>query len=387
MPVQAKGIVNEWCPGWWPWQWFNFCDVEKWGWNYTFAPYEETWYGVAIKVKACENGVYYEFTQGGLSLPPAAKHFQPTVHWYEDKLDENGKCPPWFASQAIAVGTTGDENQPQISKIDHKRKTLQTTSVESGVYKYPPPSNPPLLMGPCRTGDWPYERILREEEVTLTVKYQHVQVQWSIGGAPVTDSGTASLGAYCHWPFPLLQGRSENRVVNVKYQLDNSQEGQSTLRLYNDPADGLFSIPVELTATAANLSPQSVKTSAHFEGEFCAFDQELLDEEQKCLKRVQSLIPQFVIEGHPTLWDIVSTPWDNLGIPIREEKHETVNQLLDIMKATYAHDANTFVWAADSLAQHTGISDVLSGLKFEPRVDGLAIDGIDGVAERQTHEG
>lgn len=366
MPLYRPYIDSYWCPGWWPWQWARMCEKEVWGWCYMFQPYEEVPFGAGRKVKGCEDGLYYEWIDWGLHFKPV-KHWQPFRRCFETPMQSKGKCPDAFASQVFAVGMGGDQEQPAISPITQTRTTLQVTSAETGVYKYPEPtSERPSLFGPCRVGDWHYTRTLWEEEVALTVEYKNVQLQWSVGGTPVLgDSGIASLGALCSWPVPLPTGSNENRVVSVTYQLDNSQPGQSTLRLYNNPADGRFCVKVALTATAENQSSRAQNTSFFFEGEFCDFDPEQLEAEQNCLKRIPTL-PEFTAPAHPTRWEIVSTPWDDLGLTFREEKHETVTLLLDIIKVAYGHDAKTFTWAADRLAQETGLSDIINRLKFEP---------------------
>jgi len=49
------------CPGWWPWQWFRTCVRRVTRWCYDFAWVYETRYGFVARVKACENGILYEW--------------------------------------------------------------------------------------------------------------------------------------------------------------------------------------------------------------------------------------------------------------------------------------------------------------------------------------
>ncbi|GGC84134.1 hypothetical protein GCM10011512_08680 [Tersicoccus solisilvae] len=47
MPQQVKVTERYWCPGPWPWQWFDTCTRTVTKWCYDFSWVEETGFGLA----------------------------------------------------------------------------------------------------------------------------------------------------------------------------------------------------------------------------------------------------------------------------------------------------------------------------------------------------
>ncbi|HJU90777.1 MAG TPA: hypothetical protein VJ672_15410, partial [Gemmatimonadaceae bacterium] len=66
MPVEKDVDERVWCPGFWPWQWFDTCIERKHKWCYNFSWLKRTAYGLAIYHEGCEAGTLYTWTEFGL---------------------------------------------------------------------------------------------------------------------------------------------------------------------------------------------------------------------------------------------------------------------------------------------------------------------------------
>jgi len=91
MPQHVQITEHYWCPGPWPWEWFNTCTRTVWKWCYDFAWVEETGYLFFSYLKGCENGVlysWYAFSFGILG----ATYYGPGQMCFDGTLSASGKC-------------------------------------------------------------------------------------------------------------------------------------------------------------------------------------------------------------------------------------------------------------------------------------------------------
>jgi hypothetical protein len=284
---------------------------------------------------------------------------------YVDRKTSDGSCTPKdmgfdFGGGAYDdIGSIDEEitaGNLAVSEITTSMKVEKET-VEKGVFEFTRAN----WKSECRRGEWPYERVRTKYAFAATVKYSVVQIKWSIEGNNLSgEKGTIQFSAFCQWDSPIPSGHTENRVVTLDFEIDNSQPNESTLRIYNDPADGTFKVNIGMTATVEKTIFKSLKDSFYFGGESVNFEPDHLAAERKCLTKYRS---DAAAVAHPTIADIVTRkPGEELARLIRE--NETALLLVDIMAGAYARDPETFAWAADRLDQETGVKGTVRYMEF-----------------------
>jgi len=82
-----------WCPGWWPWQWFNFCTkiVYMCKWCYNFYSIQETDYLFVAYLKGCENKIEYTWFAGVFNIGSAC--CTNIIQCFDNPLSSSGSCP------------------------------------------------------------------------------------------------------------------------------------------------------------------------------------------------------------------------------------------------------------------------------------------------------
>ncbi len=113
MPFQKEFDDTYWCPGPWPWQWFDTCDRRIMKWCYNFSWVKSTGYGFVIYKEGCEGGrlstwyeaTFLEFGDLGTDVPG----FGETC--FEDKLDDEGPCDG--SNTGLSAGPLTAEQQQQ----------------------------------------------------------------------------------------------------------------------------------------------------------------------------------------------------------------------------------------------------------------------------------
>ena len=212
------------------------------------------------------------------------------------------------------------------------------------------------------------ERTLHEEVLIASVATRFVNIQWYVGGIPIlNNAGNISLSALCRWPFPLPRGRDENRIVHVKYEIA-TETNKSTLKVFNDPLDGSYSISIAMRALEDGREYASSYVSGDFHGETCDFGEEQLRELVGCLAEKYSGLrrekPRWEKPTPEPKWE-KPTPGEPVIVFseeiwrfVPEEKREAVNYLLEILTGTFRDDPETFTQAIDQLEQQIGLAGV-----------------------------
>lgn len=59
MPIEKDVDERAWCPGGWPWEWFDTCIERKHKWCYQFSWVKETGYGAFSYLEGCEKSTLY----------------------------------------------------------------------------------------------------------------------------------------------------------------------------------------------------------------------------------------------------------------------------------------------------------------------------------------
>lgn len=270
---------------------------------------------------------------------------------FDSPRSSRGVCDP----STTGLQMSGlSPSAPFVSNIASDVNELQTATVETGSFEFTPESG-----GLCQEGTWKWTRVTHEQVITLSVATRFVTVRWHVGGALIgANAGKLSLSALCRWPFPLPQGRVQNRLVNVKYQV-TSERNRSTLRLFNDPADGCYSVPIQMTALVDDREHASSAISALFNGETCDFDPEQVRQQRECIRKLidrQQEKPKFrrPVPGEP----VVAFAEELWSSQMGGSRKEATAMLLDILANSLHDDPETFTRAITQLERETGIAGV-----------------------------
>lgn len=348
MPYQKD--VDErhyyWCPKWyWP---FAVCShiVRVHKWCYNFAWVRETGYGVFSHLEGCENGTLYTWDEPSLNFF-ASHDYAGGERCFDSPRSSEGRCDP---SRTGLQASGLSPSAPFVSNVADDIEELSSRVVETGSYEFTPDDH--IL---CQEGVWPWKRTLHEQVITASVTTRFVAIQWYIGGIPVvSNAGTLSTSASCSWPFPLPKGRSENRVVQVTYEVI-TEANKSTLKVFNNPVDGSYSFSIGMSALEDGKEYISASVFESFSGETCDFDPEQLEERKKCIARYQAINQGYAKSKTPNLGEPVVIFSEEIWRSVREERRGTVNALLEILANTYQHDPETFTRAMNQLEQEIGL--------------------------------
>jgi len=354
MPIEKD--VDErhyfWCPKWyWP---FAVCSrirrVHKWCYN--FAWVRETGYGVASHMEGCENGTLFTWTDFSINLFGSTTHPAGEM-CFDSPRSSEGRCDP----SATGLQASGlSPSKPFVSNLASDVRELKSTVVETGTFEFTLESG-----GLCQQGLWPWKRTLHEQVITASVATRFVSIQWYIAGIPiVNNSGTISISAFCRWPFPLPKGRSQIRVVQVRYEII-TENNKSTLNVFNDPADGSYSLSIGMSALENGKEYASAYTSETFSGETCDFDPEQLRRMKECLRKLRDDTAK---SKRPKPGEPVVIFSEEIWRFIREERKESVNSLLEIIANTFQDDPETFTRAINQLEQEIGLAGVSRLIKI-----------------------
>lgn len=356
MPIE-KDILEE--KTWFcvKWHWFvpipGFCSGMRTThkWCYHFDWIEGTAYPGGVYNKACELEKLYTWWKWKL-FPSSFKGSRPGEMCFDSPRSAKGPCKGYRpdldnASSGLSV------SEPFVSNMDSSVTTLTSHIVETGSFEFTAESG-----GLCQQGLWPWKRVLHEQVITASVAIKNVTVQWYIGGIPiVNNSGTISISAFCRWPFPLPKGRSQSQVVQVKYEVITT-ETSSTVKIFNHPVDGSYSLSIGMSALVGIREYASYYTSWKFSGETCDFDPEQLSEKEKCLKRFSYLSTDKAKSRTPKLGEPVVVFSEEIWRFVSEEKKGDVNSLLQIITNTFQDDPATFTRAINQLEQDIGLAGV-----------------------------
>lgn len=91
MPEQVVVTERYWCPGPWPWEWFDTCTRQVTKWCYDFSWVEETGYGLASHLKGCENGTLYTWWAFSFGIFGSTQYGAGRM-CFTSQLGSSGRC-------------------------------------------------------------------------------------------------------------------------------------------------------------------------------------------------------------------------------------------------------------------------------------------------------
>ena len=91
MPQQVVVTERYWCPGGWPWEWFDTCTRQVTKWCYNFSWVEESGYLFFSYLKGCENGTLYTWYAFSFNIFGSTQ-YGPGQMCFTSKLSAAGKC-------------------------------------------------------------------------------------------------------------------------------------------------------------------------------------------------------------------------------------------------------------------------------------------------------
>lgn len=338
-----------WCPKWyWP---FAVCSGirTQHKWCYNFAWVKETRYGFVGHLEGCENGRLYTWTRavlgvGSTTYPGGEMCFDSSLG------SDEGRCD----SSRTGLEASGlSASDPFASNVDYDVLPLKSTVSETGTFDFTG-ENERL----CQKGLWPWKRTLHEQVIIASVATRFVHIQWYIGGIPISsNSGNILIPSLCHWPFPLPNGRSQNRAARVRYEVV-TEVNKSTLKIFNDPLDGSYSLSIAMSALENGKEYASSYTSADFHGETCDFDTEQVQELAKCIGRFRDVSNQKAKFRTPTPGEPVIAFSEEIWKFVSAENSELVSSLVEIITNTFHDDPQSFTQAVDQLEQQIGLAGI-----------------------------
>lgn len=348
MPILKEYQKKIWCPGSWPWEWANTCTRTRHHWCYEFDWLEVTGYLAVTHYEGCENGKLYTWNEpfGGIGY----KGTYPNVEMcFDDKMSSDGRCD----SSNIGLQASGlSKSAPLATNFNIDRVDLDSPVVETGAFEFTKENG-----GICQQGLWDWKRRLHKQKITLSVNTRFATIRWYVAGILLTNpSGIISLSTFCTYPFPLPKGRSQNQIVHIRYVVITEQYS-STLNLFNDTSDGNYSFPIEMAAidTDSGNKFQSEYTSWDFKGETCDYDPEKVKELGKCWKGFWDISYENAKSKKPHPDDPEVKFSDDIWRYIRDDQHEIVTQLLDIIKFNFQEDQEIFTSAVNQVETLIGL--------------------------------
>jgi hypothetical protein len=182
----------------------------------------------------------------------------------------------------------------------------------------------------CMHGTYPYVESAQQQSATFIavpkLLAQPITLQWTleawegswiysiwtsdsspalVSSAPLTGTtGQATLsGVDCHFPVPVPQGSVVRQAVHVDYSV-----GTNTVRLRNDPNDGITPITLKVRATDAAGTVVESTTGIGFDGDIVTIGGNYQEQLAKCAwlsharskkLRHKNKVPKWVPVDHP----------------------------------------------------------------------------------------
>lgn len=99
--MPTREIIDDryWCPGPWPWQWFDTCIRHTTRWCYNFAWVTETRLGFLAHLQGCEAGVLYDWWSFAIGFGSSTAMGRAC---YSSERTRVGTCDP-FNYNAVIV--------------------------------------------------------------------------------------------------------------------------------------------------------------------------------------------------------------------------------------------------------------------------------------------
>jgi|GEM_PF-2345344 len=357
MPYEKD--VNEkesyWCPKWyWP---FAVCTrtVKKHKWCYQFAWVTETGWGLWSNLEGCEGGKLYSWTEPSFNFF-GTHHYPAGEMCFDSPRSSEGVCD---ASREGMLASGLTKSRPGIANLEIDTSEIASQVAETGSFDFSGEN-----AGLCRKGVWSWKRVRHEQEVIVSAVLNAVTAQWVVEGVPLSaPSGTVSIAASCRYPFPLPNGRFENRIVQIGYEIGGSAT-ESTIKLRNRAEDGCYGVSIGLQAFLNGAYSSSTFTSARFIGETCDFDPEKYKEMAACLIQLRDAVRQKLKFKPPKPGEPVIIVSDEIWRWAQGANKETIGYLLEIMRDALQDDPHTYLQAMRELQIETGMNDLSGWLRI-----------------------
>lgn len=110
MPHEKDVDERVWCPGWWPWEWFDTCIEKRHKWCYNFSWWKRTAYVLAVYNEACEAGKLFTWTDFGFGLGDLGTVVPPGEMCFDSARSGGGVCDASNTGLA-ASPLTADQQQ------------------------------------------------------------------------------------------------------------------------------------------------------------------------------------------------------------------------------------------------------------------------------------
>ncbi|MEE2524642.1 hypothetical protein [Pseudarthrobacter sp. J47] len=115
MPQQVVVTERYWCPGPWPWEWFDTCTRQVTKWCYDFSWVEETGYFLFSYLKGCENGTLYTWYAFSFNIFGSTQ-YGPGRMCFGSQLTNAGRC----AGSAVS-GLSVSADVPSVQSTAKRR--------------------------------------------------------------------------------------------------------------------------------------------------------------------------------------------------------------------------------------------------------------------------
>lgn len=110
MPFETDQQERVWCPGPWPWEWFDTCIRTRHKWCYNFSWVKGTAYAVAVYYEGCEAGRLFTWWEFGLGIGDQGTFTPASAMCFDSARSSGGNCDSSNTGLA-ASGLTADQQQ------------------------------------------------------------------------------------------------------------------------------------------------------------------------------------------------------------------------------------------------------------------------------------
>jgi hypothetical protein len=189
--------------------------------------------------------------------------------------------------------------------------------------------------------EWTLYGSSQEEDIQFT--YPFLGVQWTIENQVLSGpQGTVKFNASCGFPRfdvskppRLIASESAEKLVTVRYEIDNLEDDGRRLRMWNDPQDGNYSFVVD----AIGVAGQGVQiplgsTMASFDGQRIELGPaEFLAEFDQCWDQMRSVSDRYAKSKKPGPKDLLAP---HSRFSIYEDMLRAVDQVAAVRGADQA---------------------------------------------------
>jgi hypothetical protein len=190
-------------------------------------------------------------------------------------------------TNSVELRVVNGSVQPQHASLEADIEHRSSTIVSLGIHDFTKDGIH------CVTGAWPVDRKLTA--LTARIKFnppslpQTFRPRWWVEDQELTPpSGTVTVNESVELSIPLPKGLQKHDQVTLRYMF----EDDNTLRLFNDPKQGNYSVEVRCGATfgsTVDLATFDKKVPVDFAADELVFPPSYYDERNACLIKEEVL--------------------------------------------------------------------------------------------------